>query len=65
MAESLTGMIGKSFVYEEREKIKRLQEVITGTIPAFVGGANWGLINSPTFVLKDFEGVFGSPLTRD
>jgi len=64
MAESLVGMIGKSFLYEEREKVKRLTETITGTIAAFVGGANWGPVNVPTMVVKDFTGIFGDPLTK-
>ncbi len=64
MAETVRDIIGKGFKYEEREKIQRLTEVISGTIGAFVGGANWGPIGSPTLVEGDFESVFGTPLVK-
>jgi hypothetical protein len=63
MAESLTGMIGKSFEYEERAKVKTVQDTITGTIGAFIGCATWGPINVPTQV-TDFESTFGTPLVK-
>ena len=65
MAETVSDILGKGFKYEQREKIERIQEVITGTIGAFVGGANWGPINLPTLVLKDFAAAFGIPLTKN
>ena len=64
MAESLIGMIGKSFTYEERTQIQQLQEIISGTITTFVGGANWGPINTPVFISGDFSSVFGTPLVK-
>ena len=64
MAETVSDILGKGFKYEQREKIERIQEIITGTIGAFVGGANWGPINLPTLVLRNFENNFGIPLTK-
>ena len=64
MSENIN-VLGKGFEYEERTKIKRIQEILSGTIVALVGGANWGPISKPTFVQKDFEGNFGTPLTKE
>lgn len=65
MAETVSDIIGKGFKYDEREKIKTIQEVLTGTIVAYAGGANWGPENVPTLVLKDFSSFFGNPITKD
>lgn len=64
MAENIN-ILGKGFEYEERTKIKRIQEVITGTITALVGGANWGPVGAPTLLFNDFSNTFGTPLTRE
>lgn len=65
MSETLQGMIGKSFEYEERVQVKSLTETISGTIAVFVGAANWGPVGVPTMVTSDFEGTFGTSVIKD
>ena len=63
MSENIN-VLGKGFEYEERIKIRRIQETLSGTIAALVGGANWGPINIPTLT-QNFDAHFGTPLVKD
>jgi hypothetical protein len=65
MAETTSDILGKGFKYEQRVQVETIPQIITGTILAAVGGANWGPINMPTFIDPAvFERNFGIPLTR-
>lgn len=65
MSETVNDIIGKGFGYEERVEVTTLVDRITGTKVAFVGGANWGPINTPTQIIKNFKSYFGSEVNRD
>ena len=65
MPESVRDILGKGFLYEQRIEVETIQEIITGTIATFVGGAHWGPVGEPTLVLESFVDYFGNPLIRD
>jgi len=65
MSETVNDIIGKGFGYEERVEVTTLVDRITGTKVAFVGVANWGPVNVPTQIIKNFKSYFGSEVNRD
>ncbi len=64
MSETVRDIPGKGFKYEQRKKVTTITEALTGLIGAYVGGANWGPLGKPTYVIKNFEDYFGVPLTK-
>jgi len=62
MSETVNDILGKGFKYEQRIEVENIIEKLTGTIAAFVGGANWGPVSEPTLIEKSFSNLFGTPI---
>lgn len=63
--ESVSDILGKGLKFEQRVVIEFLPpDKLLGTIPAFIGGAHWGPVSTPTLVQKSFENYFGEPVIQ-
>lgn len=65
---TVSDIIGKGFKYDEQVDIELIQQIPQGTVPAIVGAAHWGPIDTPTLILEDgsgtaFKSAFGTPLS--
>ena len=65
MPEVVSDILGKGLAFEQRVTIDTITQSISGTIAAFVGGANWGPVGSPVAINNNFYKQFGSAITRD
>ena len=66
MPETVSDILGKGFKFEQRVRIETITETLSGTMAAFVGGANWGPVGgAPTLILNSFESYFGTPIDAD
>lgn len=65
---SVSDIYGKGFKYDEQVSVELIQTIPTGTVPALVGAAHWGPLNTPTLVIEEgngkaFTDAFGTPLS--
>lgn len=66
MAETVSDILGKGLKFENRVIVELLPPAsITGTIPAFVGCANWGPKGSPILINKDITRYIGTPVVAE
>jgi hypothetical protein len=65
---SVSDIYGKGFKYDEQVSVELIQTIPTGTVPALVGAAHWGPLNTPTIIIEEGDGkafttAFGTPLS--
>lgn len=65
---TVADIIGKGFKYDEQVDIELISQVPQGTVPALVGAAHWGALDTPTLIVEQgtgtaFRDAFGTPLS--